>query len=113
MKEARNKKGLTQERLAEMLGVSAPFLSDVERNRRNPPDLDKLNKIADILHFSAEERTEMYDLAGKGRNTVAPDLPQYIMERDYVSCALRTARDMGAGEEEWKMFIEELKRRKG
>ena len=109
----REERQITLRKLASMLEVSAPFLSDVEKNRRNPPDLEKLNKIADILQFDTDERTQMYDLAGKGRNTVAPDLPEYIMERDYVSAALRTARDMGAGEEEWKQFIEDLHRRKG
>lgn len=55
----------------------------------------------------------MLDLAGKQRNSVAPDLPDYIMRRDYVAAALRTARDLGAGEKEWAAFVEELKRRKG
>jgi hypothetical protein len=40
-------------------------------------------------------------------------LPEYIIERDYVSAALRTARDLDAGEEEWKQFVEDLRRRKG
>lgn len=34
-------------------------------------------------------------------------------ERDYVSAALRTARDLDAGEEEWQRFVEELRKRKG
>ena len=52
-------------------------------------------------------------LIAKQRNSVAPDLPDYIMRRDYVAAALRTARDLGAGEKEWAAFVEELKRRKG
>ena len=55
----------------------------------------------------------MFDLAGEKRDDVAPDLPDYIKERDYVSAALRTARDLDAGEEEWLEFVKELKRRKG
>jgi hypothetical protein len=55
----------------------------------------------------------MFDLAGKKRDTVAPDLPDYIMDHDYVSAALRTARDLGAGEEEWNKFVEDLKKREG
>ncbi len=109
----REEKQITLRKLASALGVSAPYLTDLEKNRRNPPDLEKLNRIAEILELEPEEKTQMFDLAGKGRNTVAPDLPEYIMERDYVSAALRTARDMDAGEEEWKRFIEELRRRKG
>lgn len=99
--------------MAQKLGVSAPFLSDVEKNRRNPPEMDKLNQIAQILMLSDDERAVMMDLAGKKRNTVAPDLPEYIMERDYVSAALRTARDLDANEADWLRFVEELKQRKG
>lgn len=54
----------------------------------------------------------MYDMAGKQRNAIAPDLPEYIMEREYVSAALRTARDLDAGEAEWREFIEKLKKGK-
>jgi len=35
------------------------------------------------------------------------------MSRDYVAAALRTARDLDAGEEEWLQFVKELKERKG
>ncbi len=106
-------KQITLRKMADMLGVSAPFLTDVEKDRRNPFGLEKLTQLAKILDLSDEECELMYNLAGRKRNAVAPDLPEYIMERDYVSAALRTARDLDAGEEEWKQFVEELKKRKG
>lgn len=104
---------LTLRKMADMLGVSAPFLTDVEKDRRNPFDMEKLKQLAKILNLSKEENEQMLDLAGKKRNAVAPDLPEYIMERDYVSAALRTARDLDAGEKEWNQFVEELRKRKG
>lgn len=109
----REERDITLRELARQLGISAPFLSDVEKNRRAPLTADRLEKTASILQLSDEEKTQMYNLAGKQRNTVPPDLPEYIIERDYVSAALRTARDLDAGEEEWQRFIEDLKRRKG
>ncbi len=99
--------------MAEKLKMSAPYLSDIEKGRRNPPEMDKLQLIAQILGLTEEENAIMLDLAGKMRNTVAPDLPEYIMERDYVSAALRTARDLDASEADWLKFVEELKNRKG
>ena len=99
--------------MAKQLGVSAPFLSDVEKDRRNPFDAGRLEKIASLLELDDKDRELMYNIAGKRRNTVAPDLPGYIMERDYVSAALRTARDLDAGEEEWQQFVDDLKKRKG
>ena len=99
--------------MAEMLHVSAPYLSDIEKGRRNPPEMEKLEQIAQILLLTDEEKSAMLDLAGKMRNSVAPDLPEYIIGRDYVSAALRTARDLDAGEAEWMRFVDELKKRKG
>ncbi len=111
--QKRVEKQITLRKMADMLGVSAPFLTDVEKDRRNPFDMEKLTQLAGILNLTKEENALMLDLAGKKRNAVAPDLPEYIMERDYVSAALRTARDLDAGEEEWNQFVEELRKRKG
>ena len=113
LQSKREEKQITLRKMAEMLGFSAPFLSDVEKDRRNPPDLAKLELIAKILGLTYEEQETMYNLAGKKRDSVAPDLPDYIMNRDYVAAALRTARDLDAGEEEWLRFVQELKERKG
>ena len=109
----REQQNITLRQLAEKLDLSAPFLSDVEKGRRNSLDMDRLVMLRKILNLSDEEYETMLNLAGKQRKTVAPDLPEYIMERDYVSAALRTARDLDAGEAEWQRFVEELKNRKG
>ena len=113
LQRKREERKLTLRKMAEQLGFSAPFLSDVEKDRRNPPELNKLEQIANILGLDSEEKQTMFNLAGKKRESVAPDLPDYIMQRDYVAAALRTARDLDAGEEEWLRFVEELKQRKG
>lgn len=113
LQKKREEKRITLRKMAELLGFSAPFLSDVEKDRRNPPELPKLVQIAEILGLSYEEKETMFNLAGKKRDSVAPDLPEYIMNRDYVAAALRTARDLDAGEEEWLQFVNELKQRKG
>jgi len=109
----REEKQITLREMAKKLDISPPYLSDVEKDRRNPFELEKLEQLSNILHLSEEEETIMFNLAGKKRDEVAPDLPDYIKGRDYVSAALRTARDLDAGEEEWLKFVEELKNRKG
>ena len=113
VQEKREEKQITLRKFADTIGFSAPFWSDVEKDRRNPPEIDKLHLIAKILNLTESENAIMLDLAGKKRNSVAPDLHDYIMERGYVAAALRTARDLDAGEKEWNEFIEELKKRKG
>ena len=110
----RQEKKISLRGLATQLGISAPFLSDVEKDRKTPFNNERIEQVARILNLSEEEKTVMLDLAGQSKKSViAPDLPEYINEHDYVKAALRTARDMGAGEEEWQRFIDDLKRRKG
>lgn len=109
----REEKKITLREMARLLKITPPYLSDIEKDRRNSPEREKLDEIAAILSLSDDECRYMYDLAGKKRKTVSPDLPDYIMDRDYVRVALRTAMDLGAGEDEWMKFVEELKDRKG
>ena len=109
----RVERDLTLREMARKLEISAAFLRDVEKNRTAPLTKDRLDAVAEILHFTADEKTTMFDLAGKQRNTVAPDLPEYIMGRSYVAAALRTARDLNASEAEWLKFVEDLKKREG
>ena len=101
---------ITLRKMAEMLDCSAAFLSDVEKNRRKPLDLERLNKLSAILQLSDEDRVLMFDLAGNQR-VIAPDLPQYINDNNYVRFALRKARDLNASEAEWQEFIQALEKK--
>ena len=113
LKEKREDRNVTLRELARKLEVSAPFLSDVEKGRSAPLTKERLERVAEVLDLSQDERNEMYDIVGKQRNTVAPDVSDYVMGRDYVAVALRKARDANFGEEDWQRFIEELKQREG
>ena len=53
----------------------------------------------------------MFDLAGETKGEIPPDLPEYIIEKDIVKVALRTANKSNASDEDWKQFIEQLKRK--
>jgi transcriptional regulator with XRE-family HTH domain len=108
----REENDITLREMARMLDVSPTFMSDVEKNR-STPKAERLEKLAEALHLDSDEKALMYDLVGKQRDSVAPDLPEYIKGRDYVSVALRTARDLDVGEKEWLEFVAELKKRKG
>ena len=60
--ELRGKAGLSLRKLADQIGVSAPFLSDIELGRRFPSDAI-LAKLADILDVSPDE-LKQYDTRG-------------------------------------------------
>lgn len=113
LKEMRINRGLSLRAFAKLIDRSAPYLTDIENDRRNPPEISKLEEIAQKLELTEAQKTEMLDLAGQGRNEVAPDLPDYIKDRNYVAVALRTARDLDVGEKEWLDFVEKIKKEKG
>ena len=110
--QLREKKDKTLRELARAIGVSAPFLSDVEKGRRSALTAERIDKVAAVLQLDQDERNALFDAAGKQKNSIPPDLPDYIMEHEFLSAALITARDLDASEEEWKRFVEDLRRRK-
>ncbi len=112
LKQKREEKQISLRELARRLDVSAPFLSDVENNRRAPLTEERLSTLADVLNLSEAEEAEMYDIVGHQKGLLAPDLNPYVNDRPYVNAALRTARNLEANEDDWKMFIEELIKRK-
>lgn len=106
VEKKRKDKGITLRGLALELDIAPAYMSDMEKGRRYPPDKDKLREIARILILSEEEKNYMFDLAAMAReNTVSPDLPEYIMEKDIVRVALRKARDKNVSDEEWEKVI--------
>lgn len=107
----RKEKQLSIRKLAEMLKITPAYLSDIEKNRRYAPDKEKLDEISRILNIENEEKDLMFNLAGKSKGEIPPDLPEYIMEKDVVKVALRTANITNASDEDWLKFIEQLRRK--
>ena len=98
--------------VAETLGISPSYYSDIEKGRRNPPpDRESLVKIAKLLNLNSGDLAIFYDLAGKARDEAPPDLPDYINENQVVRVALRLAKDTGSNED-WQRFIDDLESRK-
>jgi transcriptional regulator with XRE-family HTH domain len=108
--EKRLEKEISLRRFAGMLELSPVYVCNIEKNRKPAPKDEVLERIAKILMLSKEEKEEMYDLAAKSKNApvVSGDLPDYIMEKDIVRVALRTAKDVDATDAEWQEFIQKL-----
>lgn len=104
--EVRRKElGLTMRKFAEMIEVTAPYLSDIEKGRRAAPD-SKLEQIASSLQLNREDREKMYDLAALTRdNQVSTDLSGYIMENDHARVALRRAKERNLDDDQWARII--------
>ena len=108
--------GINLRKLAGILEIAPAYMSDIENDHRYPPEKEKIIQIAEALHLTQEETNELFDLAaGNKKNSVSPDIADYIMDQDKSRVALRLARDIGAGEKEWEAIIRMLenKRAKG
>lgn len=101
--------------IAEKLGVSVTYLSDIIKGRRNPPDKEGLEALAISLDLDENERNEMFDLAGRERSQVSPDLPEYIMDENIPSArvALRRAKNGGLGDDFWQEVNQIIDKRNG
>lgn len=101
--------GINLRKLAEILEIAPAYMSDIENDHRYPPEKEKIYKIAEALHLTSEETDKLFDLAaGNKKNSVSPDIADYIMEQEKSRVALRMARDKGFGEKEWERIISML-----
>ena len=83
--------GISLRGLAARLGLSPVYMSIIETDRKPAPAQEHLDRLAEELHLSKEERELFLDLAAASQKMKVPaDLPEYIMERDIVRAALRT-----------------------
>ena len=96
--------------IADAMGMTASYLSDIVKGRRNPPDMQILDKIAIVLRLAPDEKEEMLDLAGRERDTAAPDLPEYLMSKQlpHVRKALRRANEKNLGDDFWKKVLDDI-----
>lgn len=108
LRDKRVRAGISLRGLAKHLDISAAFLSDVEHNARNPFDIKKLHLISTLLSLSEEEIYEMYDLVGKKRGEIPPDVQEYISS-EKLSDVLRDIRKTHASTDDWNYFLSYLK----
>ena len=103
--ERRKQHEYTMRRFADMIGVTAPYLSDIEKGRSAAPD-GKLERIATALKLSRAESEQMFDLAALAReNQVSADLSGYIMETNLARVALRRAKERDLSDRQWENII--------
>ena len=112
IREKRQSIGLSLRTLAAKLDLSPVYLSNIENDRRPAPTRAYLERLEQELHLNKAETEQMLDLAAKSQNNrVSADLPDYIMDREIVRAALRTAREADATDQEWQDFIDRINRR--
>ena len=109
VREKRMARGLSLRGLAAKLEVSPVYMSNMENDRRPAPTKEKMDRLIEILGLCQADTELLLDLAAKSKTQrVSADLPEYIMERDIVRAALRTAKEVDATDEEWQEFIDRI-----
>ena len=112
LREKRMARGRTLRGMAAKLDLSQVYMSNIENDRRAAPSQEYLERMVLLLQLDKPEREWMLDLAAKSKqNRVSADLPDYIMDREIVRAALRTAREADATDQEWQDFIDRINRR--
>ena len=104
--------------LAEVATEKAKVAAEIATEKaKDATDTAKINieilseqremETVSYTHLDVYKR-QMYDLAARSRNTVSADLPEYIMEKDIVRAALRTAKKHNVTDKQWEDFIRRI-----
>jgi len=86
VKTIRTARNIGQREMARAIGISPSYLNDIENNKRAAPSKEIIKKIADILEANLEN---LYDLAGKDKNKIPPDIPDIIKKNNEIPSLLR------------------------
>jgi len=90
-------RSIGQRELARAIGVSAPYLNDIEKSKRAAPRVDVINALAQVLDADLET---INDLAGSSKNALPPDIVEFIQVNQEVISLLRMIKNYGLSKTE-------------
>ena len=93
----RESKGIGQRELARQISISAPYLNDIEKDKRGAPRSSIVTAMAEALEASGHR---LFDLAGGSRNEVAPDIIEMIQGSPAAAELLRAINDYNPTEDQ-------------
>ncbi len=101
IKTLRTARNIGQRELARNIGISPSYLNDIENNKRLPAKKEIIKKIAHTLEANLEN---LYDLAGKPKNKIPPDIPDIIRKNNEIPSLLRTIESYGLNSREIRII---------
>ena len=105
LRYAREQKGLTLRALARAVEVSAPFVSDLEHNRRTTTD----ERLADFAKHLGLDVEELQRRSGK----IPQDIQDWIKANPEMVQLLKDIRASGRSPQELRVAIRKRRRRGG
>ena len=106
----RDSRELRQTDVANELGLSLSFYSEIENRRKRPFDPEKIEIFAELFNLSEERKALMYDLASRENREVPADIEDIFMYEeigDLARVALRQSKAGDITEADWKRLIRE------
>lgn len=110
MKALRLSRGYTMRGMAKEMGVSAQYLSEVEKGR-SKITADRLKEFAACLHLTTAEMEKLYDLSACEDSKAPQDCVDYLYDNPLAMQALRLAKRDGNSDAEWQKMIDTLKKK--
>jgi len=103
---------LRQADIAERLGLSLSYYTDIENDNRRPLNGDEIEIVSDYLKLSEEDKAKLYNFAAFEKGKIPADLEETVIYDKIGEYALMALRESKAGnitEEMWKQFIRSKK----
>ena len=95
--------------MARLVEISPPYLSDIEKAKREAPSKEVIIKINSILETNLEY---LFDLAGVNTKKIPPDLPEIIKEYPSISKLIRVVKDRNLSDNQILRLAKDLKEKK-
>lgn len=115
LKSLREKYNHSVRGLAEKSDISFSHLSNIENGRRKIPPYEKIIHISNVLGISLSEKQQLLKLAELSKersNGIPNNISDYMIENEKSIEAVKTARMLGYGNDQWKEIISIMNRKK-
>lgn len=75
-----NKKNVSQNKFAQILGISSFYLGQLLKGEKGPPDRKLQIKISEELKLSEKKKRQYFDLIAKEKNDIPTDIYEKILK---------------------------------
>jgi len=99
IRDLRINNGIGQRQLAEKIGIAPSYLNDIEKNKRGAPKVNIIKKLSLILKADS---ILLNDLAGSSKNTLPPDILDYVEKNPKVISLIRSAKNNNLSDDEFE-----------
>ena len=109
LKQIREAKKLSQSELADELGKTAQYISNIEKGKNNsPPDDGDLFSLINKLGLSGEDAEKFRLLAYADRGMLPPEMFRYLFDRPALIGLINYGMSNEFSEEYWGCVLQSI-----